>query len=114
MVVVMGMNPLKLQEMMSQAKAMQEQLQQKMSETVVEAGAGGGAVTVRMNGQKQIQKLTIDPSAVLGLTGNAADVEMLEDLIVAAINEANRRVEEAVKTGLSGMLGGLNLPPGLI
>src|SRR5271170_886717 len=114
MVVVMGMNPLKLQEMMSQAKAMQEQLQQKMSETVVEAGAGGGAVSVRMNGQKQIQKLTIDPSAVLGLSGNAADLEMLEDLIVAAINDAGRRVDDAMKSGLSTMLGGLSLPPGLI
>jgi DNA-binding YbaB/EbfC family protein len=114
MVVAMGMNPLKLQEMMSQAKAMQEQMLQRLSETVVEAGAGGGAVSVRMNGHKQIQKLTIDPSAVLGLSGNAADLEMLEDLIVAAVNEANRRVDEAVKSGLSGMLGGLNLPPGLI
>jgi nucleoid-associated protein EbfC len=110
----MSMNPLKLQEMMSQAKAMQEQLQQKMMETVVEANAGGGAVSVRMNGQKHIQKLTIDPSAVLGLSGNAADVEMLEDLIVAAVNDAGRRVDEAMKSGLSGMLGGLNLPPGLI
>jgi nucleoid-associated protein EbfC len=108
------MNPLKMQEMLGQAKAMQEQMQQKMSETVVESNAGGGAVSVRMNGQKQIQKLTIDPSAVLGLGGNAADVEMLEDLIVAAINDAGRRVDDAMKTGLSSMLGGLNLPPGLI
>ena len=108
------MNPLKLQEMMSQAKAMQEQLQQKMTETIVEANSGGGAVSVRMNGQKQIQKLTIDPSAVSGLGGNSADVEMLEDLIVAAINDAGRRVDDAMKTGLSSMLGGLNLPPGLI
>jgi DNA-binding YbaB/EbfC family protein len=114
MVVEMDMNPLKMQEMLGQAKAMQEQLQQKMSETVVESNAGGGAVSVRMNGQKQIQKLTIDPSAVLGLSGNAADVEMLEDLIVAAINDAGRRVDEAMKSGLSSMLGGLNLPPGLI
>ncbi len=108
------MNPLKLQEMLGQARAMQEQLQQKMSETVVEANSGGGAVSVRMNGQKQVQKLTIDPSAVLGLSGNAADVEMLEDLIVAAINDAGRRIDEAMKSGLSSMLGGLNLPPGLM
>ena len=108
------MNPLKLQEMLGQAKAMQEQLQQKMSETVVEADSGGGAVSVRMNGQKQIQKLTIDPSAVLGLSGNAADLEMLEDLIAAAINDAGRRVDDAMKSGLSTMLGGLSLPPGLI
>lgn len=108
------MNPLKIQEMLGQARAMQEQLQQKMSETVVEANSGGGAVTVRMNGQKQIQKLTIDPSAVLSLSGSAADVEMLEDLIIAAVNDAGRRVDDAMKTGLSSMLGGLNLPPGLL
>jgi DNA-binding YbaB/EbfC family protein len=108
------MNPLKMQEMLSQARAMQEQLQQKMSETIVESNSGGGAVSVRMNGQKQLQKLTIDPSAVLSLSGNAADVEMLEDLIVAAVNDAGRRVDEAMKSGLSSMLGGLNLPPGLL
>ena len=108
------MNPLKMQEMLGQAKAMQEQLQQKMSETIVEANAGGGAVSVRMNGQKQIQKLTIDPSAVMSLSGNSADVEMLEDLIIAAVNDAGRRVDEAMKTGLSSMLGGLNLPPALL
>ena len=62
-------NPMKLQEMLGQAKAMQEQMQQKMAETVVEASLGGGAVTVRMNGQKQVQKLTIDPSAVASLSG---------------------------------------------
>ena len=67
MAVETMMNPLKMQEMLGQAKAMQEQLQQKMSETIVESNAGGGAVSVRMNGQKQIQKLTIDPSAVIGL-----------------------------------------------
>lgn len=108
------MNPLKMQEMLSQAKAMQDQMQQKMSETVVEANAGGGAVRVRMNGQKQIQKLTIDPAAVMGLSGNSADVEMLEDLIAAAVNDAGRRIDEAMKAGLSSMLGGLNLPPGLV
>jgi DNA-binding YbaB/EbfC family protein len=108
------MNPLKIQEMLGQARAMQEQLQQKMSETVVEANSGGGAVTVRMNGQKQIQKLTIDPPAVLSLSGSSADVEMLEDLIIAAVNDAGRRVDDAMKTGLSSMLGGLNLPPGLL
>jgi DNA-binding YbaB/EbfC family protein len=108
------MNPLEMKEMLGQAKAMQEQLQHKLSETVVEANSGGGAVTVRMNGQKQIQKLTIDPSAVTGLSGNASDLEMLEDLIIAAINDAGRRVDEAMKSGLSSMLGGLNLPPGLL
>ncbi|HEY0794579.1 MAG TPA: YbaB/EbfC family nucleoid-associated protein [Acidisarcina sp.] len=108
------MNPLKMQEMLTQAREMQETMQQKLGQTVVEASAGGGAVTVKMNGQKQVLKVTIDPSAVLGLSNNAADVEMLEDLITAACNEAGRRADEAIKSNLSGMLGGLNLPPGLL
>lgn len=104
------MNPLKMQEMLSQAQAMQQQMQEKLSQTVVEASSGGGAVTVRLNGQKQVLKVTIDPTAVLSLSGNAADVEMLEDLVMAAFNEASRRADEVMKSSLSGMLGGLNLP----
>lgn len=107
------LNPLKIQEMLSQAKQMQEQMQDKLSQTVVEASSGGGAVTVKMNGQKQVLKITIDPSAVASLSGNTADVEMLEDLIAAAFNEAGRRADEAIKSTASSMLGGLNLPPGL-
>ena len=77
---------------------------------MVEASSGGGAVTVKMNGKKQVLSLKIDPTAVTSLGGNAADVEMLEDLIVAALNEAGRRADETLQSGLSGMLGGLNLP----
>jgi DNA-binding YbaB/EbfC family protein len=108
------MNPLKMQEMLEQARNVQEQVQAKLSQTVVEASSGGGAVTVKMNGQKQVLQLKIDPSAVAGLVSSTADVEMLEDLITAAFNEAGRRADEAMKSSLSGMLGGLNLPPGLI
>ena len=108
------MNPLKMQEMMEQARQMQEQVQTKLSQTVVEASSGGGAVTVTMNGQKQVLKLKIDAAAVTSLSSSAADVEMLEDLIVAALNEAGRRADDAMKSSLSGMLGGLNLPPGLL
>jgi DNA-binding YbaB/EbfC family protein len=108
------MNPLKMQEMLEQARNVQEQVQAKLSQTVVEASSGGGAVTVKMNGQKQVLQLKIDPSAVAGLVSSTADVEMLEDLITAAVNEAGRRADEAMKSSLSGMLGGLNLPPGLI
>lgn len=107
-------NPLKLQEMLGQAKQMQEQVQQKLAATVVEASAGGGAVTVRMNGKKEVLKVTIDPAAVAGLTGPQPDVEMLEDLVAAAMNEAGRRAEEIMKSTVQGMMGGLNLPPGLI
>lgn len=107
------MDPFKIQEMLGQAKQMQEQMQQKLSQSVVEASSGGGAVTVKMNGKKEVLKVTIDPSAVASLSGSTADVEMLEDLIAAAFNEAGRRAEELLKSSMQGMLGGLNLPPGL-
>jgi DNA-binding YbaB/EbfC family protein len=107
-------NPLKLQEMLGQAKQMQEQMQQKLSQSVVEASSGGGAVTVKMNGKKEVLKVTIDPAAVIGLSGPNPDVEMLEDLLTAAFNEAGRRAEEILKSSMQGMLGGLNLPEGLI
>lgn len=96
--------------MLGQAQEMQQQMEQRLASTVVEATSGGGAVTVKMNGKKQVLSLKIDPSAVAGLGSNAADIEMLEDLIVAALNEAGRRADESLKSGLSGMLGGLNLP----
>jgi nucleoid-associated protein EbfC len=107
-------NPLKMQEMLEQARHMQDQMQERLSQTVVEASSGGGAVTIKMNGQKQVLQLKIDPSAVLTLSSSPGDVEMLEDLVTAAFNEAGRRAEEAIKSNLSGMLGGLNLPPGLL
>ena len=107
------MNPLDMQQMLGQAKEMQEQMQARLASTVVEASSGGGAVTVKMNGKKEVLKLTIDPSAVASLSGPNPDVEMLEDLITAAVNEAGRRAEEILKQNMQGMLGGLNLPPGL-
>lgn len=107
------MDPFKLQEMLGQAKQMQEQMQEKLSQSIVEASSGGGAVTVKMNGKKEVLKVTIDPAAVTSLSGSTADVEMLEDLIAAAFNEAGRRAEELLKSSMQGMLGGLNLPPGL-
>jgi nucleoid-associated protein EbfC len=107
-------NPFKIQEMLGQAKQMQEEVSQKLSQSVIEASSGGGAVTVRMNGKKEVLKVTIDPAAVMSLTGANPDVEMLEDLIAAAFNEAGRRAEELLKSSMKGMLGGLNLPEGLI
>ena len=104
------MDPFKLQEMLGQAKQMQEQMQQKLSQSVVEASSGGGAVTVKMNGKKEILKITIDPAAVASLSGSTADVEMLEDLIVAAVNEAGRKAEDAMQSSMKGLLGGLNIP----
>jgi nucleoid-associated protein EbfC len=103
-------NPLKLQEMLTQASQMQEEVQRKLGETVVEGSSGGGAVTATMNGKKQLLKLHIDPAAVASLTGAQADVEMLEDLVVAAVNEAGRKAEEILQSNLQGMLGGLKIP----
>jgi DNA-binding YbaB/EbfC family protein len=103
-------NPLKIPEMLSQVNQLQEEMQRKLSETVVEAASGGGAVTVAMNGKKQILKLRIDPSAVIGLGGGQPDVEMLEDLVVAAVNEAGRKADDAMQSSVKGMLGGLTLP----
>ena len=102
----------KMKEMMGQAKQMQEQMERKLSETVVEASSGGGVVTVRMNGKKEVLRLKIEPSAI-GSAGS--DLELLEDLITAAVNEAGRRADEAIKASVAGMMGGLGLPdlPGL-
>jgi hypothetical protein len=77
---------------------------------VVEGTSGGGAVTATMNGKKQLLKIRIDPAAVVSLSGNQPDVEMLEDLVVAAVNQAGRQADEALQSSVQGMLGGLNLP----
>ncbi|MGC1460672.1 MAG: YbaB/EbfC family nucleoid-associated protein [Terracidiphilus sp.] len=103
-------NPLKISDMLSQASHMQEEVQRKLGETVVEASSGGGAVTAIMNGKKQLLKLRIDSSAVIGLTSGQPDVEMLEDLVVAAVNEAGRKADEAIQSSVQGMLGGLKIP----
>ena len=97
----------KLKDMMGQAKQMQEQMEQKLSQTIVEAETGGGMVHVRMNGRKELLRLKIEPTA---MGSNSADIELLEDLITAAVNEAGRRADEAMKSSVQGMMGGLNLP----
>lgn len=94
-----------IQKMMRQAQQMQEDLQKQLKGTKVEATAGGGMVTVVMNGVKEIQSLTIDPEVV-----SADDVEMLQDLIVAAISDAQRRADELVSQQMGGMMGGMNIP----
>ncbi len=97
----------KMQEMMQQAQQMQEQMEARLEATVVEATSGGGVVTVRMNGRKEVLRLKIQPTAV-GSVGS--DLELLEDLITAAINEAGRRADDAIKSSMAGMMGGLDLP----
>jgi nucleoid-associated protein EbfC len=94
-----------LQDLMSKAKAQYDSLQKKMQETVVEASSGGGAVTARMDGRKQLLSLRVDPEAV-----KAGDVEMLQDLILAAVNEAARKIDAQMQSTVGGMLGGLGLP----
>jgi nucleoid-associated protein EbfC len=90
---------------MQQAKQMQEHMQKRMAEMRVEASAGGGMVTVVVNGSKQLQSLRIDPEVV-----SKDDVEMLQDLILAAVNDAHRKVDEQLGQSMSGLLGGLKIP----
>lgn len=103
-------NPLKMQEMLQQANQMKDEMQHKLEQTIVEGSSGGGAVTATMNGKKQLLRLKIDPSAVTALSGDNPDVEMLEDLVVAAVNAAGQKAEDAMQSSVKGMLGGLNLP----
>jgi nucleoid-associated protein EbfC len=94
-----------IQAMMQQAKQMQEQMQKQMADLRVEATAGGGMVTVTMSGTKQLLSLKIDPEVV-----SKDDVEMLQDLIVAAINDAARKVDDQLGQQMSGLMGGLKIP----
>ena len=94
-----------IQQMMKQAQQMQERLQKQMTEMRVEASSGGGMVTVVVNGNKQLQSLKIDPEVV-----SKDDVEMLQDLIVAAINDAHRKADEEMSQKMGGIMGGLKLP----
>ena len=94
-----------IQQMMKQAQQMQEHLQKQMTELRVEGNAGGGMVTVVVNGAKQIESLKIDPEVV-----SKDDVEMLQDLIVAAINDAQRKADEEMSQKMGGMMGGLKIP----
>ena len=90
-----------IRQMMKQAQKMQEQLQKQMQELQVEATSGGGMVTVVVNGSKQILSLKIDPEVV-----SKDDVEMLQDLILAAVNDAQRKADEELQKSMGGMLGG--------
>ena len=100
-----GFNARQFQEMLEQAQKQAKDLQHKMKLTVVEASSGGGTVTIRMNGQKQVLETRIDSEAV-----KAGDVEMLQDLVTAAVNAAGQKVDEAMQSTVGGMLGGMGLP----
>lgn len=94
-----------IQSMMKQAQEMQERLKKQMSDLRVEATAGGGMVTVVVDGSKQVLSVTIDPEVV-----SKDDVEMLQDMIVAAVNDAGRKVDEQIGRSMSGLMGGLKIP----
>jgi DNA-binding YbaB/EbfC family protein len=98
--------PGNMQSMMKQAQQMQQRMQEEIAKIRVEGSAGGGMVTVSMDGHKNLLSIKIDPEA-------AGDVEMLQDMILAAFNDAMKRVDEESQSKLGGMLGGLGLPPGL-
>jgi nucleoid-associated protein EbfC len=98
--------PGNMQNMMKQAQAMQQKLQEQIAAIRVEASAGGGMVTVKMDGHKNVLGVKIDPEV-------AGDVEMLQDMVTAAFNEAAKKVDEEAQGKMGGMLGGLGLPPGL-
>ncbi|MGA2040817.1 MAG: YbaB/EbfC family nucleoid-associated protein [Bryobacteraceae bacterium] len=98
--------PGNMQQMMQQAQKMQERLQQEIAQIKVEATAGGGMITVTMDGQKNLLSVKIDPEV-------AGDVEMLQDMVLAAHSEALKKVEDEIKGKMGGMLGGLGLPPGM-
>ena len=97
-----------LNQLLKQAQQMQAEMakaQEQLKDEIVEATAGGGMVTVVMNGAKQMQSIKIDPEAV-----SKEDVEMLQDLILAAINDAQRKVDEALQQQMSGLMGGMKIP----
>ena len=98
--------PGNMQAMMQQAQKMQEKMQEEVAAIKVEASAGGGMVTVKMDGQKRILGVKLDPEA-------ASDVEMLQDMVMAAVNEAAKKVDDLAQAKMSGMMGGMGLPPGL-
>ena len=94
-----------MQQLMKQAQQMQEKLQKQMEAMVVDATAGGGMVSVKMNGQKQLLSIQIEPDVFSG-----GDKDMLQDLIVAAVNEGIRKVDEAMAEQLGSLTGGLKIP----
>jgi DNA-binding YbaB/EbfC family protein len=94
-----------IQKMMKQAQQMQDKLQKQMGEMRIEGAAGGGMVTVVINGHKAMLSIKIEPDAV-----SKEDVEMLEDLVLAAINDAQRKADEMLSQQMSGLMGGMKMP----
>ncbi|HEY1483982.1 MAG TPA: YbaB/EbfC family nucleoid-associated protein [Candidatus Acidoferrum sp.] len=104
----MNMEVSALQQMLSRLRQVQEDLQRQVNSVAVEASAGGGMVTVKMNGQKQVLDVKIEPEVFAG-----KDQEMLQDLIRAAVNEASRRVDDELASQMKNLAGGIPGIPGL-
>jgi nucleoid-associated protein EbfC len=98
--------PGNMQSMMKQAQQMQQKMQEEVAAIRVEASAGGGMISIKMDGHKNVLAVKIDPEV-------AGDIEMLQDMVMAAVNEAAKKVDDEAQSKMGGMLGGLGLPPGL-
>ena len=100
-----------MSQIMKQAKAMQDkmtEMQKKIEEQEVEGSSGGGVVKVLVNGKNEIKSLKIDPTLI-----NAEEIEVLEDLLIAAINDANKKLKESASNQMSSLSDGMGLPPGM-
>ena len=98
--------PGNMQTMLKQAEQMQRKMQEEVALIRVEASAGGGMVTVKMDGKKNVTGVKIDPEV-------AGDVEMLQDMVMAACNEAAKKVDDEIQQKMGGLMGGMGLPPGM-
>ena len=98
--------PGNMQTMLKQAEQMQRKMQEEVALIRVEAAAGGGMVTVKMDGKKNVMGVKIDPEV-------AGDVEMLQDMVMAAFNEAAKKIDDEIQQKMGGLLGGMGLPPGM-
>src|SRR5881394_3691498 len=94
-----------MQQLMKQAQQMQEKLQKQMETTIVEATAGGGMVSVKMNGNKQLISIQVDPEVF-----SSGDKDMLQDLIVAAVNEGGRKADETLNSSIGNLTAGMKIP----
>jgi hypothetical protein len=99
------MNPRQMQQMVQKAQRQMEKMQEELANSVVEGSAGGGAVTITMSGQRDVKSITISPDVV-----DPEDVEMLQDLLMAAINDARTRVQELQQEKMGPLMGGMNMP----
>lgn len=102
------MNPRQLQQMAQQMQKQMQKIQEELATAIVEGSAGGGAILVRMNGHRELQSITISPEVV-----DPDDVEMLQDLLVAAVSDASKKAQELAEQRMGPLMGGMKGLPGL-